>query len=204
MGRDSLDIQDQEGEAAAAARYENVVTLQPKKEAATKLGRHESADKVLPPTKGESIQVPPGDVPPPDADDLRRAKMVLFWALPDDPDIWGRVGMALKDAFGEHGRVLWDDWSEGNEYDAKEQEAKWQSFKKSGTGLGALLQIAKEEYDYEPYEPPSSDRKKAEQKEAADDEPEEKANADAKGQGGKQPSKFQADSLGRHRAGPGG
>ena len=159
MGRDSLDIQDHEGEAAAAARYANAVTLKPKPKDA-ELGRHESADTFVP-NGGAGIQVRL-----PDADDLKLADNVLFWVVDDAPDTWVKVGVALKDALGEHGRALWDTWSKGRDkYDANDQEAKWHSFKKSGTGFDALLQIAKE-YHYEPCRKPSSERKKAEQKAA--------------------------------------
>ena len=161
MGRDSLDIQDHEGEAAAAARYANAVTLKPKPKDA-ELGRHESADTFVP-NGGARIQVRL-----PDVDDLKLADNVLFWVVDDAPDTWVKVGVALKDALGEHGRALWDTWSKGRDkYDANDQEAKWHSFKKSGTGFDALLQIAKE-YNYEPYRKPSSERKKAEQKEATE------------------------------------
>ena len=179
---DADDIAREHGMDALGDMLDEAIIAPPKKDA--KIGRHESADAFVP--KGESIQVPPLG-----AGDLQLAGDVLFWVIDNDHDTWVNVGKALKDALGEHGRALWDRWSRGREgkYDAKEQDAKWRSFEESGAGFDALLQIAKE-YGYQPYRKPSSERKKAEQKEAAGDQPEEKANAHAKSQEGKQLNKF--------------
>jgi archaellum biogenesis ATPase FlaH len=69
-----------------------------------------------------------------------------------DRDTWLKIGMALKDVSSgseEHaaeGFRLWCAWSKRcpDKYSEKAQRQTWRSFKRSGTGIGTLFQIAKE------------------------------------------------------------
>lgn len=63
----------------------------------------------------------------------------------DDRDIWIRVGMALKSAYGDDGFALWDQWSATSvKYDPKSVQETWRSFKKTGVGLGTIVYLAKQ------------------------------------------------------------
>lgn len=88
--------------------------------------------------------------PDPDWQRIRKA----LWKIKDasDRDTWLKIGMALKDVSGgseEHaaeGFRLWCKWSQRcrQKYSEKAQRATWKSFKRSGTGIGTLFQIAKD------------------------------------------------------------
>lgn len=75
------------------------------------------------------------------ADDVAEA---LKHVHADDYDRWVEMGMALKDAFGERGFPLYDAWSAtGVKYEGSgATRKKWESFKKSGVGLGTLFHHA--------------------------------------------------------------
>jgi len=69
-----------------------------------------------------------------------------------DRETWLKIGMALKDVSSgaaEHaaeGFRLWCAWSRRcpDKYSEKAQRQTWKSFKRTGTGIGTLFQIAKE------------------------------------------------------------
>lgn len=72
-------------------------------------------------------------------------QLALAFIPADDRDIWIRVGMALKSAYGDEGFPLWDQWSATSvKYDPKIAQETWRSFKKSGVGLGTIVYLAKE------------------------------------------------------------
>jgi len=62
----------------------------------------------------------------------------------DDRDLWVRMGMALKQEFGDEGWLLFNEWSEtAANYDAAAAAATWKSCKASGgVGIGSLLREA--------------------------------------------------------------
>jgi hypothetical protein len=63
----------------------------------------------------------------------------------DDYQIWIRVGMGLKNEFGDKGLQLWDEWSQSSEkYKASEIPKKWESFRDGGIGLGTIIYLAEE------------------------------------------------------------
>ena len=71
------------------------------------------------------------------------------WLLGSIPNhaygLWLKIGMALKDHFGNDGFALWVNWS-GKGYGGfsrKECEAKWKSFKRTGVGLGSVFYEAR-------------------------------------------------------------
>jgi hypothetical protein len=80
------------------------------------------------------------------ADDFDRVIGNLRFIPADDRDAWLRVGMALKAAFGDAGRALWDAWASSSEkYDALDQERSWRSFRRStGVGLATIFFMAKQ------------------------------------------------------------
>ncbi len=88
--------------------------------------------------------------PDPDWQRIRKALGKIKDA--SDRDTWLKIGMALKDVSSgseEHaaeGFRLWCKWSQRcpEKYSEKAQRQTWRSFKRSGTGIGTLFQIAKE------------------------------------------------------------
>ena len=64
----------------------------------------------------------------------------------DDYQTWIRVGMGLKNEFGDKGLQLWDEWSQSSEkYNASEIPKKWESFHDGGIGFGTIIYLAKEQ-----------------------------------------------------------
>ncbi len=64
------------------------------------------------------------------------------------PDIeyenWVKIGMALKDEFGEEGLGLWDRWSsQGQKYEPAPMQKKWNSFRDEGLSIATVFYIAK-------------------------------------------------------------
>lgn len=61
----------------------------------------------------------------------------------DDYEDWFKVGMALKGAgYGFH---IWDEWSQKSpKYSERGMEAKWNSFRTSGLGLGSIFYWAQQ------------------------------------------------------------
>jgi hypothetical protein len=61
-----------------------------------------------------------------------------------DYDGWIRVGMALKDKYGERGFLTWMGWSRQNysNFSESECQAKWKSFKRNGVSSGTIIDLA--------------------------------------------------------------
>jgi hypothetical protein len=70
----------------------------------------------------------------------------LHYISPDcDYHTWIKVGTALKAALGEAGFDLWDSWSSaGANYDARQMEAKWQSFDPERVSPATVLYLARQ------------------------------------------------------------
>ena len=65
----------------------------------------------------------------------------------DDRAVWIRVGMALKQEYGEAALNIWLDWSrKSDKFDDDDAQYNWDSFKehKSGVTLGTIFWLAKE------------------------------------------------------------
>ena len=61
----------------------------------------------------------------------------LRYIDPTDQDTWVKVGMGVKQALGEAGFSVWDEWSRGaDNYAESAAKARWKSFKATGAGLG--------------------------------------------------------------------
>lgn len=61
----------------------------------------------------------------------------LRYIDPTDQDTWVKVGMGVKQALGEAGFSVWDEWSRGaDNYAEAAAKARWKSFKATGAGLG--------------------------------------------------------------------
>jgi hypothetical protein len=77
--------------------------------------------------------------------DVERIHDALRYIPAHDREVWYKIGMALKDEMGDSGFGIWDEWSRSsNKYDAKDQQAKWKSFKREGVGIGTLFEYAKQ------------------------------------------------------------
>jgi RecA-family ATPase len=74
------------------------------------------------------------------------AAEALSYLDPDMPyDQWLKTGMSLQGGLGKAGRALWLAWSaQGQKYKPGEPEEKWDSFTRSGVGLGSLFHMAHE------------------------------------------------------------
>lgn len=72
------------------------------------------------------------------------ARRALAFVSSDDRDVWVRVGMALKDEFGDEAFEAWDSWSaQSDKYDAKAVKQSWRGFKIGGkVGIGSLIHEA--------------------------------------------------------------
>lgn len=98
------------------------------------------------------VGVRPEDERPAEAPEPERADEVAAALTYLDPDMtypeWVKIGMALKAGLGEAGRDLWIRWSrKGSKYSPgtpDSPEAKWESFHRSGVGLGSLLWMAQQ------------------------------------------------------------
>lgn len=62
-----------------------------------------------------------------------------------DRDVWLKMGMALKAAFGENGFTQWDSWSQSAEnYSAQAVKDVWRSLKvDGGVTIGSLMYVAR-------------------------------------------------------------
>ena len=77
--------------------------------------------------------------------DYERARSALRFVSPDDRETWVRMGMALKDGFGDEGFDLWDGWSrQSDRYVERDARDVWKSIKRDGgITLSTLFREAK-------------------------------------------------------------
>ncbi len=63
---------------------------------------------------------------------------------PDDRDMWVKIGMAIKDEFGEEGLPIWDAWSmQSDSYNEKAARSAWRSFKPGPVTIRTLFYVAR-------------------------------------------------------------
>lgn len=61
----------------------------------------------------------------------------------DDYDTWIRMGMAIKQALGERGLAIWEQWSSASlKFDAREIPRKWRSFNRADIKIATLFYTA--------------------------------------------------------------
>ncbi len=71
--------------------------------------------------------------------------LLLRFIPADSREVWIQVGMGLKVEFGEAAFDDWDDWSQsGTGYSPRDAQTVWRSFRKSGTGMGTVIKLAKD------------------------------------------------------------
>lgn len=85
----------------------------------------------------------------PEAEEPERLEEVMEALTHLDPDMprpdWIKVGMALKAGLGEAGRDLFVGWSrEGSKHVEGEPDRLWESFRRSGVGLGSVIWMAEQ------------------------------------------------------------
>lgn len=77
--------------------------------------------------------------------DYEHARSALAFISPDDRDTWLRIGMAVKDGFGEEGFEIWDKWSrQSDAYVERDARDVWKSIKLGrGITMATLFYEAK-------------------------------------------------------------
>lgn len=59
------------------------------------------------------------------------------------PDLWVKVGLALR-TLGQEGFALWDAWSESSEkYNAEDQQTRWEGFQTGKVNIETVFYLAK-------------------------------------------------------------
>jgi putative DNA primase/helicase len=85
-------------------------------------------------------------------------------------ELWAQVAMGLKSEFGDHGRDLFQAWSQrGDSYNAADVKSTWNSVKAAGgINIGTVFQMAKDK-GYEPRrrDPLTPEQERAQQVEHA-------------------------------------
>jgi len=96
--------------------------------------------------------------------DLDTAAAALAHCSPFDRDEWIEMGMAIKSEFGEDAFSTWDLWSQQDDsYKASSALSSWKSFKKSGIGIGSLIDKAlKNGFKFENKQLSNADQKRLE------------------------------------------
>lgn len=94
--------------------------------------------------------------------DLDTAIEALSYCDFADRDEWIQMGMALKSEFSEDAFDDWDRWSQqDNSYKSTDTLSSWKSFKKSGVGIGTLIDKALSNgFKFDKKEISESDRKR--------------------------------------------
>lgn len=92
-----------------------------------------------------------------------------------DRDLWLKMGMAVKDEFGDEGFPIWNEWSESDEESYREKTARqvWKSFNKNGVGIGSLFFEAKQrgyQFTGKKLEPATAEQIAAREQKRQDDE----------------------------------
>jgi hypothetical protein len=80
-------------------------------------------------------------------DDKKRLASALAYIAADDRSVWIRVGMALKQEYGDPSLEIWLDWSaKSDKFDPEDARYNWNSFKEreAGVTLGTLFFLAKQ------------------------------------------------------------
>lgn len=63
-------------------------------------------------------------------EDLERVREALSYIPPHDRDTWVRMGMAIKNEFGDEGFEVWDDWSRAaDNYSPTSARSVWKGLK---------------------------------------------------------------------------
>ena len=71
--------------------------------------------------------------------------LLLRFIPADSREVWLKVGMGIKIEFGEDGFDPWDEWSQsGTGYRPRDAATVWRSFRKSGTGMGTVIKLARD------------------------------------------------------------
>lgn len=79
-----------------------------------------------------------------DNPDISEVSDALEFIDPEDYEVWLKVGMAMRDAYGVDGFPVWADWSKRSDKCVPtELLPKWNSFKKSGVGISTIFYYAK-------------------------------------------------------------
>ncbi|KAF3997520.1 PriCT-2 domain-containing protein [Glaciimonas immobilis] len=75
---------------------------------------------------------------------MQKAESAVSFIPPHDRDVWIKIGMALKNEFGEDGFEPWSQWSQGAEsYNERSAKAVWRSISAAGKiGIGTLFREA--------------------------------------------------------------
>jgi len=76
--------------------------------------------------------------------ELQEAENMLSFISPDcKRDEWVKIGMALRDEYGDMACGLWHHWSSKSaKYKVREAQSTWQSFHGNGITIGTLVQQA--------------------------------------------------------------
>src|SRR5689334_22421637 len=76
---------------------------------------------------------------------LERARSALHCIDPCGDDTWRKIGMALKDEFGEDAWPIFDEWSYRHDsYNARENRSRWNSFRcGGGITIATLFKLAR-------------------------------------------------------------
>lgn len=79
-------------------------------------------------------------------DDIAAAELALSYVHSyDDYHEWVKIGMALKDKFGQSGFALWDRWSaQSAKYEPDVMQDKWDTFNGSGVSFGTVIHQARQ------------------------------------------------------------
>lgn len=77
---------------------------------------------------------------------LSEVENALEYIMADTRDVCIKVGMGLKNEFGEEAYSLWDSWlSTGKNYNQYDMFRAWKSFKSNGAiSLGSIFYLAKQ------------------------------------------------------------
>lgn len=81
-----------------------------------------------------------------DMDERRKARSALAVIPPDDYHVWIKVGMALRNRFGDQGFDLWNEWSRDSAKYAGSDECmeKWRSFDDVKATIATVYGIAQD------------------------------------------------------------
>ena len=121
------------------------------------------------------------DYPDPTYEEVREA--LSYIPTPPSHDEWYPMAFAIKDALGENGFELWDEWSrQGEGYNSSITKSTWKSAtpKAGGITVATLFKLARDNgyRPDKPYTPPTAEQlaaREAEQRARAEAAAEEQA-----------------------------